>query len=94
VIVETYDHYDTEKKYKCVSWYQKYSTVVIKEILNSDGQQFNQYQQNERLPLTWNHWTTTTSHWTKLNYSVNNIEINRFIINSWQHIFFTMWYKS
>jgi hypothetical protein len=47
VIVETYDHYDTEKKYICVSWYQKYSTVVIKEILNSDGQQFNQYQQNK-----------------------------------------------
>ena len=24
-----------------------------KEILNSDGQQFYQYQQNEQLPLTW-----------------------------------------
>jgi len=28
-----------------------------KESLNSDGQQFHQNQQNERLPLTSNHWT-------------------------------------
>ena len=28
-----------------------------KESLNSDGQQFNQYQQNEQSPLTSNHWT-------------------------------------
>jgi hypothetical protein len=26
-----------------------------KESLNSDGQQFNQYQQNEQSPLTSNH---------------------------------------
>jgi len=27
------------------------------ESLNSDGQQFSQYQQNEQSPLTTNHWT-------------------------------------
>ena len=27
-----------------------------KERLNSDGQQFHQYQQNEQPPLTFTHW--------------------------------------
>lgn len=27
-----------------------------KKCLNSDSQQFQQYQQNEQLTLTWNHW--------------------------------------
>jgi hypothetical protein len=35
----------------------------MKKGLNSDGQQFHQYQQNEQLPFICNHWTqekTTT----------------------------------
>ena len=29
-------------------------SVIIKESLNGDGQQFHQYQQNKQLPLTFN----------------------------------------
>jgi hypothetical protein len=32
-------------------------TISWKESLNSDGQQLHQYQQNEQLPYTSNHWT-------------------------------------
>jgi len=31
--------------------------VLGKESLNSDGQQFNQYQQNAQSPLIATHWT-------------------------------------
>ena len=31
--------------------------ISPKESLNSDGQQFYQYQQNEHSPLTLTHWT-------------------------------------
>jgi hypothetical protein len=31
--------------------------LSFKESLNSDGQQFHQYQQNKQLHLTSNHWT-------------------------------------
>jgi len=33
-----------------------------KESLNSDGQQFHQYQQNEQSPLTLTHWTQKREH--------------------------------
>jgi len=33
-----------------------------KKSLNRDGQQFDQYQQNEQLPLTLNHWTQKKDH--------------------------------
>ena len=40
-----------------------------KESLNSDGQQFYQYQQNEQLPLTWRKikqwWSTILTISTK-----------------------------
>ena len=32
-------------------------SILWKESLNSDGQQFHQSQQNEQFPLTTNHWT-------------------------------------
>jgi hypothetical protein len=42
-------------------WYlQAFRSVYLglwKESLNSDGQRFNQYQQNEQPPLTVIHWT-------------------------------------
>jgi len=28
-----------------------------KKVLNSDGQQFHQYQQNEQSPITFTYWT-------------------------------------
>ena len=31
--------------------------MLLKETSNNDGQQFNQYQQNQRSPLTLTHWT-------------------------------------
>ena len=31
--------------------------LIWKESLNSDGQQFHQYQQSKQLPLISNHWT-------------------------------------
>jgi hypothetical protein len=34
-----------------------YVIFYEKKVLNSDGQQFYQYQQNEQSPLTLNHWT-------------------------------------
>jgi poly(3-hydroxyalkanoate) synthetase len=41
-----------------------------KESLNSDGQQYRQYPQNEQPPLTSNHWTlkkkTTNGSATKM----------------------------
>ena len=33
------------------------SVILWNESLNSDGQQFHQYQQNEQPLLTSNHWT-------------------------------------
>ena len=44
----------------------------MKESLNNDGQQFNQYQQNEQSPLTFAHWTqnktTTYNVWNPLSH--------------------------
>ena len=36
-----------------------------KGYLNSDGQQFHHYQQNEQPPLTYNHWTHKKYHYNK-----------------------------
>ena len=36
-------------------WYLFYT--LWKEYLNSDGQQFHQYQQNKQSPLILSHWT-------------------------------------
>ena len=33
------------------------TTVLWRESLNSDGQQFYQYQQSKQPPLTFAHWT-------------------------------------
>jgi hypothetical protein len=34
-----------------------FNSLYEKKILNSDGQQFHQYQQNEQLSLVITHWT-------------------------------------
>jgi len=31
--------------------------MIMKRNLTNDGQQFHQYQQNEKSPVMWNHWT-------------------------------------
>jgi hypothetical protein len=48
------------KRYNCSIYYFYFIFILLnlwKEILNCDGQPFHQYQQNEQLPLTSNHWT-------------------------------------
>ena len=37
--------------------YMYVSLILWEERLNSDGQQFHQYQQNKEPPLTSNQWT-------------------------------------
>jgi hypothetical protein len=34
----------------------------MKKTINSDGQQFHQYQQSERSPFTWIRWTHKIDH--------------------------------
>ena len=40
---------------------------VRKESLNSDGQQFHQYQQNEQSPVTSNHLTLKRPRYTSIH---------------------------
>ena len=49
-------------------WYRILLIMTTKESLNSDGQQFHLYQQNEQSPLT-------SSHWTKLRLRHMTLEI-------------------
>ena len=39
-----------------VTYAQVCQVIIKKQSLNSDGQQFHQYQQNEWLPLIYSHW--------------------------------------
>ena len=36
---------------------EKYNNSLWKESLNSNGEQFHQYQQNKQSSFTWTHWT-------------------------------------
>jgi hypothetical protein len=49
---------------QCLSEKRKTNQNFFKGSLNSDGQQFHQYQQNKQSPLT---STTITSHLNSLN---------------------------
>jgi hypothetical protein len=74
--------------YLCVTNFlyctRKSDILWSKESLNSDGQQFHQYQQYEQLPLTSNHWTqkkpqyvTLESHVPPWDKHKNVVGLNR-----------------
>ena len=44
--------------------------LLWKKSLNSDGQQFNQNQQNKQLPLAWNHRTQKRSRYSLMESEV------------------------
>ena len=48
--------------------------LLWKESLDSDGQQFHQYQQNEQSPITLTHWTQKRGKGHIIQLS-NNISI-------------------
>ena len=49
-----------------------YDTCIWKESLNSDGEQFHQYQQNEPSPLTFKLYSLNTNKKTT-RYKVGNL---------------------
>jgi hypothetical protein len=51
----------------CTCWI----TIIMKRKLNSDGQQFPQYQQNEQLIIPSKHWTRkATRHMLEIQVQV------------------------